>query len=204
MYFVFEENADMAAEILKEFINTETQLIQGEHELESKLMVTAEIFAHLDERIPDNMQHLNEFSGKICESIHEIQILVQSDRLRELKFVQEEKEILKQLGEDIAHKDWKAVKTDITVEKNEEQQNVRIELEDLRQMHIKFGELKKLIRRGNLIRALKSENVSQMQKEAYESKIEYYFMQIYNFINFYENVFFQLWKKEKILAKKLK
>ena len=53
------ELADMAIRELREFIDTEKQLVQEEHELLSKLQSCDYIIGHLDERIPSNITHLH-------------------------------------------------------------------------------------------------------------------------------------------------
>ena len=60
--YEMEELADKAIAELREFVDTELQLVQEEHELHSKLMSWDYVIGHLDERIPADMTDLHDLN----------------------------------------------------------------------------------------------------------------------------------------------
>ncbi|MBR9691748.1 hypothetical protein GOV06_03090 [Candidatus Woesearchaeota archaeon] len=201
--YEMEEFADMAIGELREFIDTELQLVNEEHELSSKLMSWDYVIGHLDERIPANMTHLHALNGKITEKLVEIRALVESDRMRDLSIVKEEEETLLKLRADVKHRDWRAVKKDVKAEEKEEKRALRLEKRELRQLHSLFIDLMKLMKRSKLIEAIEEDLASEKGKEEYEKLEEYYFLQIYKFAKAYERIFRHLWEKELVLARKI-
>ena len=81
---------------------------------------------------------------------------------------------------------------------------LRLEEDELREIHNHFRILRKLIKRKNLIFILDSDLTQKRQKEEYENKIEFYFVEIYKFIIAYEGIFKHLWEKERKLSRKLR
>lgn len=199
-----EELADLAIEALRRFIDTEGQLVQEEHTLYSKLLSWDYIVWHLDERIPANMPHLHDLNGNIINKLIEIRDMVESGKLHELGIAREEKQILSHLEEDVKHREWKAVRKDIDLETKEEKQVLRLEKRELRELHSKFLDLMKLMKRSRLISAIEEDLTVAKEKEKYEKVEEYYFLQIYKFARAYERIFRHLWEKELVLARKVK
>jgi len=202
--YEMEELADLAIEELRAFLDTELQLIQEEHELHSKLLSWDYVIGHLDERIPENTTHLNDLNGKIAEKFIEIRDIIESGILYELRILKDEKQILSQLEEDVKHRGWKAVRNDIDLEIRGEKQVLRLEKGELKDLHSKFIDLMKLMKRSNLISAIEEDLTVAKEKEEYEKLEEYYFLQIYKFVRAYERIFRHLWEKELILSKKVK
>ncbi len=201
--YEMEEFADMAIDELRDFIDTESQLVQQEHDLSSKLTSWDYIIGHLDERIPANMGHLHTLNGKIAEKLVGIRALIESDRMKDLSIVKEEKEILLKLEVDIKHRDWRAVRKDVKAEKKDEKKALRLEKHELRELHYLFIDLMKLMKRSKLIEAIEEDLTSAKGKMEYEKLEEYYFLQIYKFARAYERIFRHLWKKELVLARKI-
>jgi|SRR3989338_6250401 len=198
------ELADMAIRELREFIDTEKQLVQEEHELLSKLQSCDYIIGHLDERIPSSMTHLHELNRNIAEKLVEIRELIESGTLNELRVLKEEEQILQQLRGDIEHGNWRAVRKDIDLETRDEEQIVRLEKRELRDLHSKFIDLMKLMKRSKLISAIEEDLTVPKEKEEYEKLEEYYFLQLYKFARAYERIFRHLWRKNLILSKKIR
>jgi len=202
--YEMEEFADQAVEELREFIDAESKLIQAEHEFFSKLYSWEYIIAHLNERIPPKMLHLHRLSGKITEKLIEIRDIVESGSLQDLSIVKEEKHLISQLEEDIRHKDWRAVKRGSDQETVEEEQVLRLELRELKELHSKFAALMSLMNKNKLMVAIKEDAAEFKDKSEFLKLEEYYFMQIYKFVMAYESIFRHLVQKESMLAKKTK
>lgn len=188
--YEFQEFADMAIAEITEFVNVEQQFIEQEHKLIESISGFEYVLMHLDERIPSDMKEIHTLHTDITNKLIEIRDLVESDRLKDLRLEKEEEAILQRLREDVAHRDWRAVKSDLKAEKEEEEKVLRLEIVELRELHSKFMDLMKLIKRGNI--------------SAADEEIQHYFMQISTFANAYERIFRQLWKKENILYGKIK
>ncbi len=199
--YAMEEFADMAIAGLREFIDTESQLVQEEHELSSKLSSWDYIIGHLDERIPADMKHLHEFNGKISDKVLEIRELIEAGELNDLRIIKEEKQMLSKLEEDVKHREWKAVRKDIDVETDEERRALRLEKSELKALHSGFIDLMKLMKRSKLISAIEEDLTVANDKEQYEKLEEYYFLQIYKFARAYERIFRHLWEKELVLER---
>ncbi len=199
--YEMEEVADMAIEHLREFVDTEKQLVQEEHELLSKLQSWDYIIGHLDERIPANLAHLHELNRKIAEKLIEIRDLIESGRLHDLRILKEEEQILQQLHRDVEHRDWRAVRKEIDLERREEKNVIGLEKTELEDLHSKFTDLMKLMKRSELISAIEEDLTTPKEKEEYEKPEEYYFLQIYKFARAYERIFRHLWRKELYLER---
>lgn len=199
----FEEFADMAINELREFINTEQQFVEEEHELHAKLLSWDYIILHLNEKIPENMTHLHRLIDEISDKLMEIRDLLESGRLHDLKLVQEEKPILAKLKAEAEHKNWRAVRMGVDLESKEEKRVLRLEKSELKELHHKFISLMKLMNRSNLIDAIGEDLSTPKQKNAYVDLVDYYFLQIYKFIRAYERIFRHLWRKESSIAREV-
>ena len=202
--YEMEELADKAIAELREFVDTELQLVQEEHELHSKLMSWDYVIGHLDERIPADMTDLHDLNRQIADKLIEIRDLIESGRLHDLRIIKEEEQILRQLGGDIKHKDWKAVKKGIDLEKGVEKQVLRLEKRELKELHSKFIDLMKLMKKSKLISSIEEDLTAAKEKEEYDKLEEYYFLQIYKFARAYERILRHLWRKEMFLSRKIK
>lgn len=202
--YEMEELADLAIGELRAFLDTELQLVQKEHKLHPKLLSWDYVIGHLDERIPENMTHLHDLNRKIADKLIEIRNLIESGRLHDLRILKEEKQILSQLEENVKHREWKAVRKDIDLETREEKQVLKLEKLELKDLHSKFINLMKLMKRSNLISTIEEDLTINKEKEKYVKVEEYYFLQIYKFVRAYERIFRHLWKKELILSRKVK
>ena len=198
--YEMEELADMAIAELSSFISTESQFVEEEHELSSKLMSWDYVIGHLDERIPSEMDTLHEFNRKIAEKLLEIRELSESGRFRDLRILEEDREILQKLAVDVRHRNWKAVTADVASERQEEVKSLRLKKRELKELHSKFLELMKLMKTSRLIEAIEESLATAKEKEEFEKLEEYYFLQIYKFARAYERIFRDLWRKEKMLA----
>lgn len=202
--YEIEELADMAIDDLRAFLDTESQLVQDEHELHSRLLSWDYVIGHLDERIPENKTHLHELNGKIVDKLIEIRDLIESGKFHDLRIIKEENMILSKLKDNIKNREWKAVRRDIDLETREEKQVLRLEKPELKELHSKFIDLMKLMKRSKLISAIEEDWNIAKEKEEYDKVEEYYFLQIYKFARAYEQVFKHLLEKELILSRKVK
>jgi len=154
------------------------------------------------ELIPED-NPLHELNLEVGILLGEIVELIESGRLRDLKFEREEDQILQKLATDVKHREWRAVKTDVDLESKEEELVLRLQIHELREIRSKFTELKRLMRRSNLQSVLNKAISSEKQKEEFERKEEYYLFHIYKIISTYERIFRHLWDKERKLSAKL-
>lgn len=191
-----EEHADIVINDFKEFIDLESKLIKKEHHFHTQLQSVDLIIGHLDERISEDAKHLHELNGQITDKLVEINKLVESDAMKDLSIVNEEKSVLKKLELDVDHKDWKAVKKDVSAELEDEKSSVNLGVFELHNLYVHFTELKNLIKKKTLIHAIKNDDLSHKEKKEYEHLEEHYFMQIYKFVSLYQHVFKHLLKKE--------
>lgn len=196
--YISEEFADICASDLRSFINIESQLINEEHDLLTKLMQWDPIIAHLEERIPSKEKAWIKLSDDVMESLIEIRDILTSGELQDLKFVKEEKSLFNQIKLDIAHKYWRAVKTDISTAKDKEKRVIKLEKNELKNLHSKFKALIKIMKNSKLMKF----NITSLDKSAHKDLINYYFLQIFLFAQHYEHVFKHLLKKELIIYKK--
>jgi len=198
--YELEEYADCSIEEIRNFIDTELQLVKEKHDLCTKLLALSNIIMHLDERLPEN---LHKFNGKITDGLIEIQELIESGKFPDLKIIKEEKEILKKIEKETEQRMWLAVKNNLNLESKKEKITVRLEKDELRELHKKFIDLMKLMKRSDLICAINEDLTKFKEKEKYLQQEEYYFLQIYKFLRVYERIFRHLWKKERRLQNKL-
>ena len=191
--YEWEEHANLAIEDIGRFINLESQFLQEEHKLESSLLSLDYIFAHLDELIPEELHELRNLITRIIEILLEIRESIETEEFKELRFKREETGLLQKLEEKVAHREWKLVKGYIELETNLEREIMRLQINEIKVLHSKFISLAKLIKEAEKI--IKS-------KEGYE-RVGYYLRQLYRIINAYERIVRHLWKKERIIKKKL-
>ncbi len=202
--FECEELADEAIDDLRAFIHTEQQFIQEEHELHAKLLQWDYVIVHLAERIPRELEHLHNFNDQISAKLIEIRDLIESGALSDLRIEKEEEQVLQSLGQEIAHREWRAVKSESIAGFEDQKRVLRLQQDELRLLHSKFIDLMKLMKRSRLIAAVESDLTEQKQKEDYKKVEEYYLVQIYNFVRAYERIFRHLLKKEMMIARKTK
>ena len=202
-FYEMEEFADMAIDELKSFLNEENKFVEEEHNLLDKLMSWDYVVLHIDERIPEEMEHIHELSCEISSQLIEIRDLIESGKLQDLKFVKEEEHILSKLKEDIDHKNWKVVKSDIIQEKKDEKKVLRLEKHELTGLYVRFAKLTKFMKESHLKDVIDKDSLSETEKDEFVKKEEYYFLEIYKFAKAYETIFKQLLEKEKHLFKKL-
>lgn len=196
----WEWHADEAVKELRKFIDTEAQFVQKEHELSAKLTSWDYVMIHLNERIPENMVHLHQLNKDVSDKLLEIREFVESEISTELKILQEEQQLLQNLTKETRHRDWKLVKKAIITK---EEEALKLEEDELKELHTKFIELMKIMKRSKLIAAIEEDLTVSKEKEKYEKLEEYYFLQIYKFARAYERIFRDLWRKERRLKKGL-
>lgn len=109
-----EEFADMAVEEFRLSIDTEAQLLAEEHLFRDKIESWDPILMHLDELVAEEQKEFHASSMQINEKILEIQSLLESGELAGLRFVAEESKLLSKLKDDVKHRNWQAVKQDIS------------------------------------------------------------------------------------------
>ena len=200
--YEMEDFADQAVDELREFIDTEKQLILHEHSFIDKLNAWDVVIMHFDERVPKEARALHDLTQVISLRLNAIRDLVNSDRLKHVRFVKEERKHQQRLAKDIKHRNWQAVKKDIAGERQEEQKELRLEVAELRNLRKLLLDLKTIMRRSKLI--LTHQASETQDKANYEQLEHYYLLQIYKFVWAYERIFYQLWQKEKGLLGKLR
>lgn len=199
--FDMTELADEAVEELKEFMNTQTKFVEKEHEFFSTIFSWDNVCLHLNQIIPVELTHLHNLNNNVVKKLNEIKELFESGTLFRLKIINEEKEILSKLEEDVKHKKWVAVKKDIDLITGEEKEEIRLEEHEIKDLHSRFVELSDMMKKSKIESVLKDDSVDK--KEKFVKQEEYYFLQIYKFIKSYEQIFKHLFEKEIILANKL-
>jgi len=182
-------------------IDVEKQVIKADHDLFSKLSSWIYVLDHLDQNLPDSMKHLHELNGKISDLVWGIMDFVQEKGLEDLKIEKEEEKVLEQLKDDVNHKDWRAVNRDIEVEKKLEEESIRLEEKELKELHSLFDNVMTLIKEG-FKDAIEEDAATPKQKHEYERQEEYYFMEMYKFAKTYEDIFRHLLEKEKRIREK--
>ncbi len=195
-----EGNADYAIECIREFIDVEKHFVKDEHELFNTIMSLVEIVSHLYDVVSeDKVEFLDELTDKLAE----LQDIVESDSLKNLRIEKEEEHILNKLKEDIKHREWRAVKDDIEKLEKDEKKALKLEHHELRQVKSHFKELKKIIKKSKLVPANKEDLAEFKQKSDYEKQEIYYFLHLYKSASAYEKIFRDLFNKEKKLMGKL-
>ena len=194
-----EELADGAISGLRDFMDTEAQLVQEAHDLHTKLLAWDYIVLHLDEIIPPENVELTELTGAITDKLTEIRDLVESGKLQGLRIIREEEEVLSRLQREVEHRDWRAVKEEVSTESRREQIVIRLEEEELKELHGLFMELMKLMKKSENLNMKEGFTVLKAKSE-YDRLEEYYLLQVYTFIRAYERIFRHLWRKEQALA----
>lgn len=199
--YEFWEFADMAVEELRSFIDTEEQLVKEEHKLIDKLYSWDYVFQHLDEMLAED-SGLHKLNYSLIEKLTDIREIIESGEIHDLAILQEEKSLLQHLEKDIEHRQWKAIKLDISEEETLEKKEIRLQKHELKQLHSMFIGIMRLIK-SKLTPALKHLAVPN-EKQKFKRAEEYYLLQIYKFARAYERIFRHLWRKERILLRKLK
>ncbi len=197
----WEDVADSLIEDLHAFVDTESRFVQEEHELHEKLVFIDNIFAHLDERITEDQDHLHVLNQAIIDKVLEMRELIETSSLHELSLVKEEQHLLQHLEDDVKHRDWAAIKTPAL---KDEKKALRLELHELKGIHSGFKDIIDLLQKSKVKQAIDADISNPKQKEDYEQQAHYYFVQIHRFASTYERIFRHLIEKEKILFKKLK
>jgi len=181
-----ELQAIEAVQDLRAFINTEAQVIEAEHDTDNgligKLYSWDYIVQHLME---EDAPH--ELIFEVGMVLIEIRDIVESQNIQILK---EETKLLDKLENDVAHRDWRAVKED----EKKEAEIIRLRVEELRTLHSKFIEAMKLMKRSGKI------DLEQNLKRPTKKK-DYYLVELYKFLRAYERIFRHLWMKEKEIKK---
>ena len=195
-----EEQADMAIAGLRDFIDTEQQLVQEAHDLHTKLLAWDPIVLHLDEIIPGDRAELNQLTSEMSDKLMEIRDLVESGKLQGLKIMREEEQVLERLQADVKHRNWRAVREEVGSEAEREKRFRRLEEEELKELHALFIDLMELMKRSQHLAI--ADHALLTEKREHEQVEEYYFLQIYKFVKAYERIFRHLWEKERMLAGK--
>lgn len=207
--YEYEEFADMAIDELRSFIDTENHFLSAEHHFKDVIASWEAILAHIvqDGRIPGEEAHLYEMSAAVSEMIVEIEAIIREGELKDLRFKDEGKEVLKKVEADAKHRNWRAVKGEIDQEKQIEKEVLRLETEELQSLREIFTELRRIIREGI---EFSHSHLKDLHREDAKERFEklgkaatYYFLQIYAATKSYSKIFRHLWKKEKSLAGKL-
>ncbi|MBD3354882.1 hypothetical protein GF361_02765 [Candidatus Woesearchaeota archaeon] len=197
--YELEEFAEIAVEDIESFINIELKVLKKEHKFEDNLENLDYILLHLNERVPSKDKHLHDLNAKIMKKLRYLRGKNTSRKLRNLKFKKEEEKILKKLKEDIKHKDWKAVKIDVALEKKEKKKIVKSEISELKKLHKKVTEITILMEENDINKAINQDIKEPRQKQEFEKIEHYYFLKIYKFFKTYEDIFENLLKKEEKL-----
>ena len=82
----YEEFADMAVAELRDFIDTEKQIVIQEHMLLDKLTSWDAIIMYLNEIIPQDAPHLHDLSREISLGLIAIRDLVEEGMLRDVGY----------------------------------------------------------------------------------------------------------------------
>ncbi|MBU1703748.1 MAG: hypothetical protein KJ922_00105 [Nanoarchaeota archaeon] len=189
-----QEFADMAVAEVEEFIDFEGQFVKQEHALKDRLQSWDYIIMHIDEGLPEG-HPLHKLSLKMASKLVEISHLVEESELSELRIEAEEEHIKKKLASDLKHRDWRAVRQAVSLEKADETRVLRLQKHEIKKLHSLFAQLERMMRSSRLKEVFETGN--------HETEEERYFLHIYQYAHFYEQFFWHLWKKEAKLAAKI-
>jgi len=173
---------ELANAVIKEsmeFIDVENQFIKQEHLFSDALFGWHNLIMELYESCSSEEER--DFILLLIEKISEITDLIESDRLKDMQFVKEEEAIAEKLEEDIKHRDWRAVRIDIALEKREEKKVVRLEERELKEIHSKLLEILVLVK----------------QRKIKDPQLEHYISQLESIFKTYEEILRNLIEKEK-------
>ena len=154
--YEFNWHADRAIKDLRSIINLEGQFVKKEHQLKDNLQSIHYLLGHLDERIPPNFRAFHALNRRIAEIISELTNMMDSDRIKNLRIVREQTDLLKKLKSDVSHRKWKAVIDDVGLEVTEDDSLSRLRISELREIHAKFLELMKIIKWSKFVRITSS------------------------------------------------
>lgn len=200
----YEEASDIVVELFRDYINTENQLITKEHELEEKLYSWDYIIVHLNEIIPKTQDNLHELNVLVSDKLLDIREYIESNEINGLKIVKEHKKNLSKLEKNVEHRKWALLKEGLDYDNSKLKKFVKVKKHELKELHSKIIGLMKIMKKSKLIKAINEDLTIKKEKENFIKKEEYYFIQIYKYLRAYERIFRHLWRKEKILAKKIK
>lgn len=178
--YEWEEMAEMAVQELQSVLDIENQAAIEEHKIIDSFNAWEHIFAHIDEKLQED-DTVHETLADVQLKLTEARTIIEEGDIRNLSLRKEEREILKKLKEDIAHKDWRAVKQEMGEEKELEEVSIRAEAAELKQLHSLIIEMQRSL------------------KEIAEK--DEYIKQIYESIKAYERIFRKLWEKERLFLK---
>ncbi|MBU1199153.1 MAG: hypothetical protein KKF46_06730 [Nanoarchaeota archaeon] len=186
------EYEDIANEVLSDmtaFMDVENNFIKKKHELKERLLSLDYVIIHLDERIPSNNKSAHALTNEINDLLQAITGMIESFEQKEVHIEQKEEYILDHIKTDLAHKDWRAVRKDINLEKKEEEIIIRLQSHELSELHFLFKKIKITIEKG----------LPSVEKE-----IRHYYNELYKVANVYERFFRDLERKERLLYGRLK
>ncbi|MCB9359179.1 hypothetical protein H6503_04570 [Candidatus Woesearchaeota archaeon] len=216
-----EELAEKCAEYLEEFIQVEKMIIVQEHELLSKLTAWDNVILHIDERLIElSKENTGIIQGEarklvddVCRELIRIRQFVEQCRLRDLFFVKEEDRRVKNLErlentgslDSVESYEWRAAIQNIDQDTHDIIEMKYVTEKELEGLHMLFKELSKMISKKRLDKAFEKDKkiLTERQREEYENVLGSYFEEILVFIKSYENIFKDLWEKEKKISKHL-
>jgi hypothetical protein len=187
-----EDDATKAVIDIRKCVQIEEGRVEADHELYVKLQAIDAIWTHLNQNMPPELGHVHTLNRIIYDAILDIRAYLEESELVDISILKENRETVKKLCGDIAHKDWQATKLDV----NTKTTHILVEKEHLRVLHHKIKTLLKNMNEDTLMNALKADVTSKKDRHSYAQDENYFFVEIYKFIRTYEYIFRHLWKKE--------
>lgn len=149
--------ADKAIINIEKFIDVEKKFVSKEHKLTDRIEDLFSIFNHALELIPEDMDPEHDTNQFIWQKLNSLKALAESERLRDLSIEKEEELVLNQIKNDISNRDWRLVKNDIDTQSEQENRILRLEAEEIEEIHQHFKDLVHMIRQNKLITTLDSD-----------------------------------------------
>jgi len=199
----FQELVEDAIQNLERAVNLKKQIAHDQHDVHGKIMGMETLIGDLDGKTPEEYKHLHKLSHKIASLLLEIQEIIQSFEHAELSIVAEEERHLEQLHESVAHRNFRLVKVNIEHVKEEIDPGLRLEKREVKQLHSKLKKLRKITEPSNIRAVIKKDVGDEQKREELDRLWESYLTSIYRFARIYENVFNDLFEKDKHLGDNL-
>ncbi|MBI2657999.1 hypothetical protein HYX08_04885 [Candidatus Woesearchaeota archaeon] len=188
----WEEQAKDALSETKEFLDIEGGIVKEEHLLAERLQALVHVSAHLDEIVDD--PEANRILGQIAHLFHLLDRKLDRLKLRGLKIMKEERNVLDKISGYLSFREWRAAIHQIPEEESLQATSIRLHKRDLRWLFKKFNGIASLT--GELLKIIPDTNV--------KGQAEFFIKQFGDIMKFYERLFWSLLLKERELHKKLK
>ena len=194
---MMEEQAQIVLADIDEFMKVGEAFDLHEHKLEDYLGALEVVLMHLDERLSYKQRALRNLNKKLMKEIEVFRGLLESHRMKDLKFEEEEMKYFEKLKEDIKLSEWRATRMDVDAETGFEKKVVRLTIDELSRVHSFLKNILKLMKRCRRL-------VATLQNGELKAEEDRYFYGLYKAMLYYSHVFSALLDKERKLFGKVR